>query len=137
MADQRGPNNIYADNCIGGLRLINDGASILLDENDIIDSVAERLLYRKADMIPSYDSGRKRIQIETIKRKIDKDPEDVTSEEIKEIIVDELSIRDMSADMLCTRIKLPFYRVSEVLSELELDGQAILQRGKYTLVKTH
>ena len=131
------PNNIYADNCIGGLRLINDGASILLDENDIIDSVAEKLLYRKADMIPSYDSSERRMRIREIKKKVDKTPEEVSSAEIKELIEDELSIKDMSADMLCSRIKLPFYRVSEVLSELELDGKAVLQRGKYTLVKTH
>ena len=131
------PNNIYADNCLGGLKLINDGASILLDENDIIDSVAERLLYRKADMIPAYDSKERKMRLAELRKKADKTPEEVTADEIRELIEDELSIKDMSADMLCTRIKLPFYRVSEALSGLELDGKAFLQKGKYTLVKTH
>ena len=131
------PNNIYADNCTGGLKLINDGAFILLDEKDVIDSVAERLLYRKIDSQILTDSEKKLVELETIRRKIDKTPEDVCDNDVAVVVEDELSVRSLTADEICSKLKLPFYRVSQILSEMELNGRVCIEKGKYALTMLH
>lgn len=127
------PNNIYADNCIGGLKLIKDGAYILLSDKDVIDSVAEKLLVRKVDAVLSRGTGHEGIDTALIRKELDRDPASVSDKDVGFIIRDELSIKNMSADEICSRLKMPFYRVSQILSELELDGLVQMERGKYSL----
>ncbi len=131
------PNSIYADNCMGGLRLINDGASILLSVDDVIDATASMLLYRKMDRNTPATGDRKEVIVAAIRRKILSSPEDITDEEIKTIINDELSVRNKSCDDLCERIGLPFYRIAQILSDMELDGLICQEKGKYALTISH
>ena len=126
------PNNIYADNCIGGLKLINDGASILLKSDDVIDSVAEKLLYRKMSdsSLVTHDS---RAELNRIRQMIDRTPEDVSDDDVGKVILDELQVRHMTCDELAGAIKIPFYRISGILSDLELKGQIFTEKGKFAL----
>ena len=127
------PNNIYADNCIGGLRLINDGASILLSVDDVIDSVTSRLLYRKTDKMVLNDKEEKRRLIETIRAKVSKDCSGVSDEEIAMLVKDELEVRDLTADELSKRLGIPFFLLSQVLSDMELCGSICREKGKFAL----
>jgi len=127
------PNNIYADNCIGGLRLINDGASILLSVDDVIDSVTSRLLYRKADKMVLNDKEEKRKLIENIRAKVSKDCSGVSDEEIAMLVKDELEVRDLTADELSKRLGIPFFLLSQVLSDMELCGSICREKGKFAL----
>ncbi|SCW40675.1 DNA processing protein [Ruminococcaceae bacterium YRB3002] len=131
------PNNIYADNCMGGLKLIGDGASVLLDENDVIDSVAERLLSRKVSCGTGVLRKDPEIIAAEIKRKIDKLPEEVTDKDIEFLINDELQVRDLSVDDLVARTKIPFYRISQILSDMEIRHMVFIQKGKYSLTMSH
>ena len=126
------PNNIYADNCIGGLKLINDGASILLKSDEVIDSVAEKLLYRKMSdsSLVTHDS---RAELNRIRQMIDRTPEDVSDDDVGKVILDELQVRHMTCDELAGAIKIPFYRISGILSDLELKGQIFTEKGKFAL----
>ncbi len=131
------PNSIYADNCMGGLRLINDGASILLSVDDVIDATASMLLYRKMDRnVPSY-GDRKEVILAAIRRKIQSSPEEISDEEIRTVIRDELSVRSRTCDDLCEKIGLPFYRMAQILSDMELDGLICQEKGKYALTISH
>jgi len=127
------PNNIYADNCTGGLRLINDGASILLSVDDVIDSVTSRLLYRKANGIVLTDNEEKNKRIADIRSRINKDPSSVSSGEIELLISDELEVRNLTSDELSKRLGIPFFLLSQVLSDMELEGRIGREKGKYTL----
>lgn len=130
------PNNIYADNCIGGLKLINDGASILLDTNDVIDSVTEKLLYRKMND-SSLITRDNRAELNMIRQMIDKTPENVSDEDVGKVIIDELQVRHMSCDELAGIIKIPFYRISGILSDLEIKGHIFTEKGKFALTIAH
>ena len=131
------PNNIYAGNCIGGLKLINDGAFVLLSAKDVIDSVAERLLYRKLNSGLMTDAEEGRARLESIRRSLDENPEEVPDYDVSQLILSELEIRPMTADDICSKLKIQFYRVSQILSEMELNGTLHLERGKYALTMSH
>lgn len=127
------PNNIYADNCIGGLRLINDGASILLSVDDVIDSVTSRLLYRKADRMVLTDREERQRRISEVRRAILTDPLGVSGEDLELVILDELEVRNMTADDLTKKLGAPFFLLSEALSDMELNGKIYKEKGKFAL----
>jgi len=131
------PNNIYADNCMGGLRLINDGASILLSVDDVIDSVASMLLYRKVESKGQIVPAEDRMTIRAIRQKLSSSPADTDDNDIKLIILDELSVRNRTCDELCDMTGLPFYRIAGILSDMELDGKICQDKGKFALTISH
>ena len=116
------PNTIYYENALGGLKLIQDGANILLSADDVINEIAECCLYRMLDkgLDISHEAG-------------DRKKEDLGDEEWKTVILNELSIKPQTSDMLASRIELPFYRLSALLSELEMTGKVEQCRGKFLL----
>ena len=131
------PNSIYADNCIGGLKLINDGASILLNVDDVVDAAASMLLYRKMDGGKACKGGVSRADIGAILKKIDASPEEVDDDDIKTLITGELSVRAQSCDDLCDATHVPFYIMSRVLSDMELEGKVHVEKGKFALTISH
>ena len=54
-------------------------------------------------------------------------------EELKRAICDRLSIRGRTADDLVAELKLPYSRLSTLLSELEIEGKIAVERGKFVL----
>ena len=44
------PNNIYYENALGGLKLLEDGGNVLLSPEGVIDSVARALMYKRMGM---------------------------------------------------------------------------------------
>ena len=60
-------------------------------------------------------------------------PEVLTDDNWKVLIKDSLTLKPMCADELCVLTTLPFYKVSKLLTELELNGTVCQEKGKYSL----
>ena len=60
-------------------------------------------------------------------------PDMLTDENWKTIITDALTLKPLCADELCSVTMLPFYKVSILLTELELNGTVCQEKGKYSL----
>ena len=68
-----------------------------------------------------------------IRTKADKTPDEVTEDEWKLLIEDLLSVRPLDIDNMCSRLGLPFYRLSNLLIGLQMSGRVVLENGKYAL----
>lgn len=111
------PNSIYCEENRGGLELIADGASILIDAQSVIDEVSECCFYKL------INSGKS-----IISKKIEDEINDTATR-----IVDELKVKPRSADELVRITSVSYSELSIILSELEIKGKIIVQCGKYAL----
>lgn len=138
------PNNIYCENAEGGLKLLEDGCNILYSAESVIDAVSQAIICRKLeypelnlsdgreDIVKQAREARKN-EISMIRLKADRDPDEVTEEEWKALIENELSVKPLDIDSLCHALGIPFYRLSEMLITLQLAGRVVLENGKYSL----
>lgn len=113
------PNTIYAEDAIGGLSLIADGARIMLSPDDVISEVAECCFYRIISKGNSYELLENKDQsISNVQR-----------------ITDQLSVRPRTADELVKLTSISYTELSVILSEMEIKGSLIVERGKFTLTR--
>lgn len=134
------PNNIYYNNALGGLKLLEDGGNVLLSPDNVIDSISRALIYKRmgmgcsAELIFAEDDGQKNgPNVDALRELAKVNPEVLTDDNWKVIITDALSLRPLCADELCTITMLPFYKISGLLTELELNGTVCQEKGKYSL----
>lgn len=134
------PNNIYYNNALGGLKLLEDGGNVLLSPDNVIDSISRALIYKRmgmgcsAELLFAEDDGQKNgPDVEALRELARVKPEVLTDDNWKVIITDALSLRPLCADELCTITMLPFYKISGLLTELELNGTVCQEKGKYSL----
>ena len=135
------PNNIYYDNAKGGLRLLEDGGNVLLGSESVIDSVTRALMFKHMGMgCPTELSFRDdkddftdKIDIDALRELAKVRPDMLTDENWKTIITDALTLKPLCADELCSVTMLPFYKISILLTELELNGTVCQEKGKYSL----
>lgn len=136
------PNNIYCENAVGGLKLLEDGCNVLYSLENVIDSVSQAIVCRKMEFpellkdgndVEDSPESRRSDKIAILRVKADKAPEEVTEEEWQTLIEDKLSVRPLDIDSLATSFALPFYRISELLIGLQLSGRVVLENGKYAL----
>lgn len=126
------PNNIYVENCHGGLKLLQDGAEVLINSEDVIDRVASRVLERLQRKIYD-DSTSDYDELSCIRGMVLDDPSSVTNEEYKLLICDELSDRPKTVDEILVAIPIPFNMLLSFISELEMEGKLENSAGKYFL----
>ncbi len=103
------PNNIYAENCLGGLMLLKDGAEVLIRPEQVTERIKENVSYRYSV------------------REKDKAADPIY--EVSEL----LNTRPMSLDDLCRRLSYPYEVITTVLTQLELEQKIEQSRGKYIL----
>lgn len=134
------PNNIYYENALGGLKLLEDGGNILLNSEGVIDSVARSVMYKRMDVgcageIAFRDAEEDGAEenIDLLRKKAEVNPESLTDDNWKSLIKDALTLKPLCVDELCVITALPFYRVSKMLTELELNGTVCQEKGKYCL----
>ena len=107
------PNNVYNEDCIGGLLLLRDGAEVLIDPGTVVERVGESVRMRKL---------------------LEEDTEEEKDDDgWKEAICEELSERPLSARDLSILIPIPFSLLTAYISELEIDKRIRESRGKYVL----
>ena len=135
------PNNIYYENAKGGLKLLEDGGNVLLGADSVIDSVTRSLMYKHMELgcaselnfRNDKDDFTDKIDINALRELSKVRPDMLTDENWKTIITDALTLKPLCADELCTVTMLPFYKVSILLTELELNGTVCQEKGKYSL----
>ena len=135
------PNSIYYENAEGGLKLLEDGCCVLLSTDSVIDSVSQAIIRRKMEYPETADDSEVKLpdknsrkeELGRIRLKADKSPDEVTEDEWKTLIEDELSVKPLDIDNLCRALGLPFYRISELLIGLQMSGRVVLENGKYAL----
>ena len=135
------PNNIYYENAKGGLKLLEDGGNVLLGPECVIDSITRALMFKRMGMgcpaelkfSDEKDDFADSIDIEALRELSRTRPETLTDDNWKTIITDALSLKPLCADELCTVTMLPFYKISILLTELELNGTVCREKGKYSL----
>lgn len=136
------PNNIYYENALGGLKLLEDGGNILLNTDSVIDSIARSVMFKRMDMgcpgeLYYQDDIEKEYgesaNIDALRELSRIKPEVLSDDNWKLLIKDSLTLKPLCADEICTVTSLPFYRVSKLLTELELNGTVCQEKGKYSL----
>ena len=136
------PNSIYYENALGGLKLLEDGGNILLSADSVIDSVARSVMFKRMNMgCPGElyyrgddkDCFTEGVNIDALRELSKVRPEELTDDNWKMLIRDALTLKPLCADELCVITTLPFYKVSKLLTELELNGTVCQEKGKYSL----
>ena len=136
------PNSIYYENALGGLKLLEDGGNILLSADSVIDSVARSVMFKRMNMgcpgelyyrDDDKDCFAEGANIDALRELSKVRPEELTDDNWKMLIRDALTLKPLCADELCVITTLPFYKVSKLLTELELNGTVCQEKGKYSL----
>ncbi len=126
------PNNIYVENSIGGLKLLQDGAEILLNSEEVIERVALRVFERLKDKFLRNELNHKS-DIDGLRTLAREAPDVLFEDDWKKLICDEVSEKPKSIDEISFVLPLQFGHLSILVSELELEGRIENEAGKYFL----
>ena len=114
---------------------------MLLGADNVIDSVARSVMYKRMALgcageinyLDDKEDFEGQDDIDLIRELAKVKPEAVNDEQWKILIKDALSLKSLCVDELCVLTMLPFYKVSKLLTELELNGTVCQEKGKYSL----
>jgi len=121
------PGGIYQSSYRGSLRLLQDGAELLICAEDILARLAGVAFYREIDEIRSHNDRKRR------DKKRQEGSEPLGTEDVRQMILDELTICEKSIDELSQTIGVSFCEIAPVLSELELGGAIREDRQRFAL----
>ena len=139
------PNSIYFEDAKGGMKLLEDGGNVLISPDSVIDSVSQALLFRRIgnpgymesleDEIAEEEVAQQEFKADmlVLRKKADMFPEELDDMDWKFLIEDELSSGPKSIDELCRVLTLPFYRISQLIVALKLEGRVTDKGGKFAL----
>ena len=136
------PNNIFYKNSLGGLKLLEDGGNVLLNPETVVESLTQTLMYKRVSMGTKEDVYYREIEKEEVGDTVSIDvlrtlakekPDELDDDKWKLLIKDALTLKPLCADELCVMMTLPFYRISKLLADLELNGTVSQDNGKYSL----
>ena len=104
--------------------------------NAVIDSVAREVFYRKLGSFPTEldNINSTNSMIKELRCKLLRNSDALTSENYKVLLCDELTIRPMDSDELASSLKLPFSKLSVLLSELEVGDTVLTTSGFYGVI---
>lgn len=128
------PNSIYAENSIGGLKLLRDGAEVLIDVDTVYERIREEVGNRAEyfDYDPVlYDAGS--MNISELRDLSKKCPDRLEEKDWKVLVLDELSEKPKNIDELCLTLGIPFSYLSALVTSLEIEGRIANEKGKYVL----
>lgn len=136
------PNSIYYENALGGLKLLEDGCNVLVSTESVVDSISQALMYKRMTMgnkedvyfdDKTIDNPGDEAGIDLLRTLAKEKPEELDDDKWKLLIKDALTLKPLSADDICKAIEQPFYKVSKLLADLELNGTVCQEKGKYSL----
>ncbi|MBR1796924.1 MAG: DNA-processing protein DprA [Clostridiales bacterium] len=126
------PNSIYAENSIGGLMLIRDGAEVLIDVDTVYDRIENEINNRRLLINDGSASDDER-DIQSLRRLAKDDPEKLNEDEWKSVVCDEISEKPRNIDELCISLGIPFTYLSSIVTMLETEGRIANDMGRYVL----
>ncbi|MBR5357713.1 MAG: DNA-processing protein DprA [Clostridiales bacterium] len=139
------PNSIYFENAKGGMKLLEDGGNVLISPDSVIDSISQAQIFKRIGD-PYFFEGlyesisekeafeqKAKADIDDLRKQAEMFPEEVGDAQWKLLISDELSSGPKNIDELCRALALPFYRISQLLVDMKLEGWITDQCGKFSL----
>ena len=123
------PGNIYSGKSRGSLKLIQDGAQLLLSAEDILFHMADISFFREIDRLRH---SKKQVE-EVNKWENEKTIADLPACQQKMQIVEILEAENKSSESLIDIVGIPFPQLALLLAEMELSGQIREVDGKYTV----
>lgn len=135
------PNNIYYENAKGGLKLLEDGCNVLVSTDSVVDSISQALMYKRMTMGNKEDiyfddkteTDTEDVGIDMLRTLAKEKPEELDDDKWKLLIKDMLTLNPLSADDINRAIQMPFYKLSKLLTDMELNGTVCQEKGKYSL----
>ena len=135
------PNNIYYENAKGGLKLLEDGCNVLVSTDSVVDSISQALMYKRMTMGNKEDiyfddkteTDTEDVGIDMLRTLAKEKPEELDDDKWKLLIKDMLTLNPLSADDINSAIQMPFYKLSKLLTDMELNGTVCQEKGKYSL----
>ena len=131
------PNTIYCDYAKGGLKLIQDGAQIYLDSEQLVDEIARCTYYRLLDINDIHGDNAKIMLHPQSYRELERlswsNAERLDDNDWKKLILGELTVKPLDAEEFKYLVNLPYFKLAEYLSELELNDLILFEKGKYAL----
>ena len=135
------PNNIYYENAKGGLKLLEDGCNVLVSTDSVVDSISQALMYKRMTMGNKEDiyfddkteTDTEDVGIDMLRTLAKEKPEELDDDKWKLLIKDMLTLNPLSADDINSAIQIPFYKLSKLLTDMELNGTVCQEKGKYSL----
>ena len=121
------PGTIYAQQSRGNLKLIQDGADLLLSAEDILARLAGLAFFREIDEIRNEQERK------NIVSRLKENPKLLTHQESMQILIEQLTLSEQTLNELIEGTGFPFSIIAPLLSELELSGRVIDQRQRYAL----
>jgi len=126
------PNNIYFEAARGGTKLLADGANVLVNIEQVEDSVISALMARKCNVTAL------RVDSDAdlpggLREKASVSPDLLSDSDWKIVLKDLLTLRPLNIDEICANLNLPFGRASGIVTAMELTGDIYLADGKYRL----
>ena len=121
------PSIIYSETAEGNLSLLRDGASVAIEPEDILAYLAKAVFFRELEEIKDvYDR-------KVLESKIKEDPDSITGDEVRRIVIDYLSSCELTVDEIVRESGLPYRSVIRELGKMELEGSVTRERQKYVL----
>ena len=124
------PNSIYADNSLGGLLLLRDGAEVLIDTDTVYERIMTEVNNRRVLLNEQENTEPDRDVLLHMARST---PEKLNESQWQSLVCDEISEKPRNIDELCRSLGIPFSYLSAVVTVLETSGLIINDRGKYVL----
>ena len=121
------PSTIYSDSAEGNLALLRDGASIATEPEDVLAFLAHVVFFRELEEIHDQCQRKK------LEEKIEKEPETLTSSEIRKIVMDLLAVSAAGTDEMVKESGLPYRMLVCELGRMELEGIISKDGNKYVL----
>ena len=121
------PGGIYQNSYRGSLRLLQDGAELLISAEDILARLAGVAFYREIDEISAQEQRKRR------EKKRQNTSGTLGEEDVRQMILEELTICEKTIDELSQSIGVSFREIAPVLSELELGGAIQEERQRFAL----
>ena len=121
------PGTIYAQQSRGNLKLIQDGADLLLSAQDILARLAGLAFFREIDEIRNAQERK------NIASRLKVNPKLLTHDESMQLLIEQMTLSEQTMNELIDGTGFPFSIIAPLLSELELSGRVIDQRQRYAL----
>ena len=128
------PNNIFSEDCKGSNLLLADGAVPLIDPSMVEDAVITALMNRKMkDINTSGLMPKTKASIVELRTRSKESPDQMSDNDWKTVIKDELSLKPRGIDEVCSLFHLPLAKVTRLMITMEADSEVTLSDGKYVL----
>lgn len=138
------PGNPYDPRCEGSNKLIKDGATLITDAYDVIDSISSfevqtkiKRDYIKSQKEQEYDLFDNNLADSLFEKKDGKEEgeDNKVLQNPRELVLSKLNETPIAIELLSNQLNVDITTINSIISELELEGSVLVEFGKVKFVK--